>query len=83
VTVADGRSFDDDYLVIATGYRNQADLGPGFAGNAPTITPLEPGIVLADKMLPPRRHGLLIPGPQTHLTKLAFEKYILWKMRYG
>ncbi len=29
-------------------------------------------IILADKMLPPRKHGLLIPGPQAHLMKLGF-----------
>ncbi len=40
-------------------------------------------IILADKMLPPRRHGVLIPGPQAHLMKLAFEKYFLWKSRNG
>jgi sulfide:quinone oxidoreductase len=40
-------------------------------------------IILADKMLPPRKHGLLIPGPQAHLMKLGFEKYFLWKMRHG
>ena len=40
-------------------------------------------IILADKMLPPRRHGLLIPGPQAHLMKLAFERYFLWKSRNG
>jgi len=40
-------------------------------------------IILADKMLPPRKHGLLIPGPQAHLMKLGFEKYFIWKMRNG
>ena len=40
-------------------------------------------IILADKMLPPRKHGLLIPGPQAHAMKLAFEKYFLWKARHG
>jgi sulfide:quinone oxidoreductase len=40
-------------------------------------------IILADRMLPPRKHGLLIPGPQSHLVKLGFEKYFLWKMRNG
>lgn len=40
-------------------------------------------VILADKMLPPRKHGVLIPGPQAHLMKLAFEKYYLWKMRHG
>jgi sulfide:quinone oxidoreductase len=40
-------------------------------------------IILADKMLPPRKHGVLIPGPQAHLMKLGFEKYFLWKARNG
>lgn len=40
-------------------------------------------ILLADRMLPPRRHGVLLPGPPAHLAKLAFEKYFLWKMRHG
>jgi sulfide:quinone oxidoreductase len=40
-------------------------------------------VILADKMLPPRKHGVLVPGPQAHLMKLGFEKYFLWKMRHG
>ena len=40
-------------------------------------------IILADKMLPPRKHGVLIPGPQAHLMKLGFEKYFMWKMKHG
>ena len=40
-------------------------------------------LILADKMLPPRKHGMLIPGPQNHLAKLAFEKYFMWKMKGG
>jgi sulfide:quinone oxidoreductase len=40
-------------------------------------------IILADKMLPPRKHGVLIPGPQAHAMKLGFEKYFLWKMKHG
>ncbi len=40
-------------------------------------------IILADKMLPPRKHGVLIPGPQAHLMKLGFEKYFMWKARNG
>lgn len=53
----------------------------------PAICVLDAGhngvIILADKMLPPRKHGLLIPGPQAHLMKLGFEKYFLWKARNG
>jgi sulfide:quinone oxidoreductase len=40
-------------------------------------------VILADRMLPPRKHGVLIPGPQSHAAKVAFEKYFLWKMRHG
>ena len=40
-------------------------------------------IILADKMLPPRKHSVMIPGPQAHAMKLAFEKYFLWKARHG
>lgn len=40
-------------------------------------------IILADKMLPPRQHGVLIPGPQAHIMKVGFEKYFLWKSRHG
>ena len=29
--------------------------------------------ILADKMLPPRKHGVMIPGPQNHAAKIAFE----------
>ena len=40
-------------------------------------------IILADKMLPPRKHSVMIPGPQAHAMKIAFEKYFLWKTRHG
>jgi sulfide:quinone oxidoreductase len=39
--------------------------------------------ILADRMLPPRKWGVMIPGPQNHLGKLAFERYYLWKVRKG
>jgi len=40
-------------------------------------------LILADKMLPPRKHGVLIPGPQNHAMKIGFEKYFIWKMKHG
>lgn len=56
-------------------------------GDIPAICVMDAGrngvIILADKMLPPRKHGVLIPGPQAHAMKLAFEKYFLWKARHG
>jgi NADH dehydrogenase FAD-containing subunit len=40
-------------------------------------------MILADHMLPPRKAGVMIPGPQVHAMKIAFEKYYLWKTRHG
>ena len=40
-------------------------------------------MILADHMLPPRKAAGMIPGPEVHAMKVAFEKYYLWKSRHG
>ena len=72
---------------IAAQIRGEAPRSHEAFGDMPAVCVMDAGnngvIILADKMLPPRKHGLLIPGPQAHAMKLGFEKYFLWKARHG
>lgn len=72
---------------IAAQVRGEAPGEHKEFGDIPAVCVMDAGnngvVILADKMLPPRKHGVLIPGPQAHAMKLGFEKYFLWKMKHG
>lgn len=72
---------------IASQVRGEAPTLEKDFADIPAVCVMDAGnngvLILADKMLPPRKHGVLIPGPQNHWFKLGFEKYFLWKMRKG
>ncbi len=40
-------------------------------------------IMMSDHFLEPRQHAWLIPGPEAHYAKLAFEKYFLITHKHG
>lgn len=50
-------------------------------GDIPAICVMDAGnmgmMILGDKMLPQRKFATIIPGPQAHWAKLAFEKYFM------
>jgi NADH dehydrogenase FAD-containing subunit len=72
---------------IAAQIRGEAPATHKEFGDIPAVCVLDAGnngvLILADKMLPPRKAAALIPGPQAHAAKLLFEKYFLWKARNG
>jgi NADH dehydrogenase FAD-containing subunit len=72
---------------IASQIRGEEPTKEENFGDIPAVCIMDAGnngvAILADKMLPPRKHGVMIPGPQNHAAKIAFEKYFLWKMKNG
>jgi sulfide:quinone oxidoreductase len=72
---------------IASQIRGERPVKKEQFGDIPAVCIMDAGnngvLILADKMLPPRKHGVMIPGPQSHAAKIAFEKYYLWKTRHG
>lgn len=40
-------------------------------------------LIVGDHMLSPREHEFIIPGPEAHWAKVAFEKYFLWTRRHA
>jgi NADH dehydrogenase FAD-containing subunit len=72
---------------IAAQVRGEVPTHEKLFGDIPAVCVMDAGnngvVILADKMLPPRKHAVLVPGPQAHLMKLAFERYFLWKMQNG
>jgi len=40
-------------------------------------------LIVGDHMLSPREHAFIIPGPEAHWAKVAFEKYFLWSRRHA
>ncbi|MBL7975449.1 MAG: pyridine nucleotide-disulfide oxidoreductase, partial [Candidatus Kapabacteria bacterium] len=40
-------------------------------------------MIVGDHMISPREHQFIIPGPEAHWAKIAFEKYFLYSRKHG
>jgi sulfide:quinone oxidoreductase len=40
-------------------------------------------MIVGDHMLAPRAHEFIIPGPEAHWAKVAFEKYFMFTRRHA
>jgi sulfide:quinone oxidoreductase len=40
-------------------------------------------MIIGDHMIAPREHEFIIPGPEAHWAKIAFEKYFLFSRKHG
>lgn len=40
-------------------------------------------MIVGDHMISPREHEFIIPGPEAHWAKVAFEKYFLYSRKHG
>lgn len=40
-------------------------------------------MIIGDHMMSPRTHEFIVPGPEAHWAKLAFEKYFLWSRKHA
>ena len=72
---------------IAARVRGEEESAHQDFGDIPAVCIMDAGnngvIILGDHLLPPRRAAVMIPGPQSHWAKLAFERYFIWKARKG
>ncbi len=72
---------------IASAIKGEPATGHKEFGEMAAVCMMDAGangvMILADHMLPPRKAAVMIPGPQVHAMKVAFEKYYLWKSRNG